>query len=43
VIVCDDYGAPFFPGASRAWDRYCGEHDVPFVVLPTGQSVILKA
>jgi len=42
VIVCDDYSAPFFPGASRAWDRYCGEHDVPFVVLPTGQSVILK-
>jgi len=43
VIVCDDYSAPFFPGASRAWDRYCGEHDLPFVVLPTGQSVILKA
>lgn len=43
VIVCDDYSAPFFPGASRAWDRYCSEHDLPFVVLPTGQSVILKA
>jgi Macrocin-O-methyltransferase (TylF) len=42
VIVCDDYGAPLFPGASRAWDEYCGEHNVPFVVLPTGQSVILK-
>lgn len=42
VIVCDDYGAPFFPGAHRAWDEFCDEHDVPFVVLDTGQSVIVK-
>lgn len=42
VIICDDYGAPLFPGAHRAWDRYCEEHDVPYVVLDTGQSVILK-
>jgi hypothetical protein len=43
VIICDDYGAPMFPGAHRAWDRFCDEHDVPYVVLDTGQSVILKA
>jgi len=43
VIVCDDYGAPLFPGAHRAWDRFCDAHDVPYVVLDTGQSVILKA
>ena len=42
VIICDDYGAPLFPGAHRAWDRYCEEHEVPYVVLDTGQSVILK-
>ncbi len=42
VIICDDYGAPLFPGAHRAWDRYCDEHAVPYVVLDTGQSVILK-
>jgi hypothetical protein len=42
VIICDDYGAPLFPGARRAWDRYCERHGVPFVVLDTGQSVILK-
>lgn len=41
VIVCDDYGAPLFPGAHRAWDRYCDENAVPYVVLDTGQSVIL--
>lgn len=43
VIICDDYGSAVFPGAHRAWDRYCDEHDLPFVVLGTGQAVILKA
>jgi len=43
VIVCDDYGAETFPGARRAWDRYCALHDVSYVVLDTGQSVILEA
>ncbi len=43
VVICDDYGAPTFPGARRAWDGFCDRYGVPFVVLPTGQSVILKA
>jgi O-methyltransferase len=43
VIVCDDYGSLLFPGARRAWDQYCEKNGVPFVVLDTGQSVILKA
>jgi hypothetical protein len=42
VIICDDYGSAVFPGARRAWDRYCDELSLPFVVLDTGQSVILK-
>ena len=42
VIVCDDYGAPLFPGASRAWNRYCNERGIPFVVHDTGQAVLLK-
>ena len=42
VILCDDYGAPMFPGAHRAWDAYCEENAIPYVVLDTGQSVILK-
>ena len=42
VIVCDDYGSPLFPGAQRAWDRYCDEHALPYVVLDTGQSVFMK-
>jgi hypothetical protein len=42
VIVCDDYGAPTFPGAARAWDEVCEIGGIPFVELPTGQAVILK-
>ena len=42
VIICDDYGSPTFPGAMRAWHDYSDEHSLPFVVLDTGQSVILK-
>jgi hypothetical protein len=42
VIICDDYGAPLFPGAHRAWDEFCSKYDLPYIVLDTGQSVILK-
>jgi hypothetical protein len=41
-IICDDYGSKLFPGARRAWDGYCEAHSIPFVVLDTGQSVIVK-
>lgn len=43
IIICDDYGAPLFPGAHRALDDFCEEHEIPYVVLDTGQSVIIKA
>lgn len=43
VILCDDYGAPMFPGAQKAWDEYCAEREINYVVLDTGQSVLLKA
>jgi hypothetical protein len=42
VIICDDYGSAVFPGAWRAWSRYCDEHGLAYVALDTGQSVILK-
>jgi len=42
VVVCDDYVTPLFPGAQRAWDRFCKQRNLPFVVLDTGQSVILN-
>lgn len=43
VVICDDYVTPLFPGAQRAWDLFCSSHGLPFVVLDTGQSVILKS
>ena len=43
VIVCDDYRAPRFPGAAGAWDEYCDRRGIPYVVLDTGQSIILRA
>jgi hypothetical protein len=43
VIACDDYGSPAFPGARRAWDAFCKARNLPFVVLPTGQSVLMKS
>jgi len=42
VIVCDDYGSPTFPGAHRAWHQYSEENALPYVVLDSGQAVILK-
>lgn len=43
VIVCGDCAAAPAPGARRAWEDYCGKNGLPFVTLPTGQGVILKA
>ncbi|MSQ55726.1 MAG: hypothetical protein EXR31_10200 [Betaproteobacteria bacterium] len=43
IVVCDDYGALGFPGAARAWDLYFSEPALPYVVLPTGQSVFVAA
>ena len=41
VIVCDDYGSTLFPGAHSAWDEFCESAKLPFIVLETGQAVLL--
>jgi len=41
AILCD--GSIFCPGAQKAWDDYCAEHDIPFVALGHRESVIVKA
>jgi len=40
AILCD--GSIFCPGAQKAWDDYCTEHDIPFVALGHRESVIVK-
>jgi O-methyltransferase len=42
VIICDDYGSRLFPGARKAWERYCEANGIAFVTLETGQSVLVK-
>lgn len=42
VIVNDDYATADFPGAGRAWDRFCTQRQVPFLVLDTGQAVLMR-
>ena len=42
IMICDDYGSLLFPGARKAWDQFCDRNAIRFVVLETGQSVILK-
>ncbi|MCH8809351.1 MAG: hypothetical protein IH993_05895, partial [Proteobacteria bacterium] len=43
VIINDDYLAPLFPGAARAWDEFCEQLDLPFIILDHGQSIIIKS
>ena len=43
VIVVDEYAIPRWPGARRAVDDYCSEHDLaPAVSLTTGNGVLIK-
>jgi len=40
VIVCD--GSPFCPGARAAWDEFCGERNLPFIVLGNRETILVK-
>lgn len=42
VLVNDDYGAPLYPGAKKAWKQFCNENNIHYVILDSGQAVILK-
>ncbi len=41
VIICD--GSIFCPGAKKAWDEFCTERGLPFVVLGNRESILIKA
>jgi O-methyltransferase len=43
IIVCDDYGHLYWPGAKQAIDEYCVPRAIPLFALTTGQSVIIRS
>ncbi len=43
IMITDDYGPIFTPGGRKAWQDFCARHDVPYVVLDSGQAVIIKS
>lgn len=42
LIVCDDYGSLFWPGAQKAVDDFCERNRLRPMALSTGQAVIWK-
>lgn len=42
VIVCDDYGSDYCPGAKRAFDEFFADKSERVIALPTGQGVVIK-
>ena len=43
IIVCDDYVTPFYPGAMLAWDEFCAQRGLHFLILDSGQAVLTRA
>lgn len=42
IVIAEGYDASTRPGARKAWDQFCGERDLSFIVLGTGQAVIIR-
>jgi len=42
VIINDDFGSPFFPGARESWDKFFSEKKIKYAILDTGQSVFIN-
>jgi hypothetical protein len=43
VILCDDYGSLFWPGARKAFDTFCSDNELKPILLSTGQAFLIKA
>lgn len=43
MMLCDDYGSAFCPGAKRAIDDFFADKPEQVIALPTGQSLVIKA
>jgi O-methyltransferase len=42
VIVCDDYGSLYWPGAQKAVEEFALNNSLQFVALSTGQAMFIK-
>jgi O-methyltransferase len=42
ILICDDYGSLFWPGAKKAIDEFCAAQQIFPLTLSTGQAVIFK-
>jgi hypothetical protein len=42
MIVCDDYGSVYCPGARKAMDDFFADKPEPIIHLPTGQAIVTK-
>lgn len=42
VMVCDDYGSGYCPGAKRAFDEFFADKTERVIALPTGQGIVIK-
>jgi hypothetical protein len=42
IVVCDDYGSLYWPGAKKAVEEFAQKHSVKFISLSTGQAIFIK-
>ena len=42
MLVCDDYGAIWCPGARQALDEFAAERNAPIACLSSGQALVIK-
>ena len=43
VILCDDYGSLFCPGAKQAMEEFFADKKEAIIHIPTGQGLVIKA
>lgn len=42
VMICDDYGSAYCPGAKAAFDEFFADKPEQVIALPTAQAVVIK-
>ena len=43
IIITDDYGTPRYPGARKAWGKFCTAGQYLYSVFETGQAAIIRS